>query len=69
MAGKFVKGAWVEEEERHERRIPDYSFMKPLIDKFQKDLEDHKQRMYMTGIRARKAGFMARLKYLFTRKI
>lgn len=64
MAGKFVKGAWVEEEERH-----DYSFMKPLIDKFQKDLEDHKQRMYETGIRARKAGFMARLKYLFTRKI
>ena len=38
-----------------------------------KDLDDqitdHQQRMYETGIRARKAGFMARLKYLFTRKI
>jgi hypothetical protein len=79
MSGKFVKGAWVEDHselidcvnkclknfELTKEKGRHYYIRKDLDDQ----ITDHQQQMYDTGVRVRKAGFMARLKYLFTRKI
>ena len=73
MSGKFEKGRWVEvsvdihdTESNYDRRLEVISDLKRVIEN---QIEDYKKQMFEMGVRARKAGFWDRLKYLFTRKI